>query len=102
MTAVMKVNKEIALDIRMSIDAKSNGIQMAVNRESPEIRFKIEKGSTPPEMYEGEYEITPILYDEIILKTGWKTMKTDMTIHPITIQEVSNPKGGITVTIGAV
>ena len=100
--AVMRVNKEIALDIRISLETHSQNIQMAVNRDSPEIRFKIDKGSTPLDPYEGEYEFTPILYDERVLNTAQKAMRQDVILHPITIQEVSNPKGGRTVTIGAV
>ena len=85
------MDKEIALDIRIK-----------VNRQNPDIRMKIDKGSTPPEYYEGEYEFTPILYDEQVLDTAWKTMQENVIIHPITIQEVSNSKGGRTVTIGVI
>ena len=52
--------------------------------------------------YDGPYEITPKINTEQILETRDKRMTEDLTVHQITIAEVSNPYGGKTVTIGIV
>ena len=50
--------------------------------------------------YEGPYEVTPLAYQDIILKTKDKNMTEDVTVKEIPIAEVSNPAGGLTLTIG--
>ena len=90
------------LDIRMSITAQNQHMQIDVQRNSPSMSMIIDKSMTPPEPYEGEYTVMPILYDETVLQTAWKTLNRNVTVLPIKIHEVSNPKGGKTITIGAV
>lgn len=48
--------------------------------------------------YEGPYEVTPNV-DGQVLPTANKTMTSDITINKIPYAEVSNPGGGLTVTI---
>lgn len=49
--------------------------------------------------YEGSYEVTPS-FDEQVLATRSKTMRDDVTVHEIPVHRVSNPAGGVTVSIG--
>lgn len=49
--------------------------------------------------YEGEYEVTPRLYEQG-LATKHKTMMDDVTVHEIPVTITSNPHGGKTVLIG--
>ena len=49
--------------------------------------------------YTGVYEVTPS-GKKTVLQTAQKTMRNDVTIHPIPYYEVSNPAGGSTVYIG--
>jgi len=85
------VNRQAALDI-----------QLEVIRGSPDISMTIDKSVTPPKQYDGTYEPVPILYDELVLPTAHLLMTKNVRVQPITIYEVSNPKGGRTVTIGMV
>lgn len=49
--------------------------------------------------YEGTYDITPAC-EEQILFTADKILKQDIKVNQIPYAEVSNDKGGSTVTIG--
>lgn len=57
----------------------------------------LSQGTAP--VYAGDYEVTPSAEGEV-LKTAQKTMRKDLTIHPIPYFEVSNTAGGDTVFIG--
>ena len=48
--------------------------------------------------FDGEYEYTPS-WSEQTLPTAGKGMAKDLTIHEIEINEVSNPYGGLTLSI---
>lgn len=48
--------------------------------------------------YDGEYEITPKLQEQI-LKTASKTMRKNVTIKEVPVSETTNPDGGTTVVI---
>lgn len=50
--------------------------------------------------YEGDYEVTPKMYEETTLPTTGKKCTEDITVHKIPQYEVSNPAGGITAIIG--
>lgn len=56
---------------------------------------------TPPvhPSYDGPYEVTPRFYKQK-LETKEKLMTDDVTVDVIPVHEVTNPAGGITVTIG--
>lgn len=55
-------------------------------------------GSYPK--YEGDYEVTPSLSEEITLETAKKLMSDDVTIHKVPRYDVANEAGGKTVYIG--
>ena len=56
---------------------------------------------TPPvhPSYDGPYEVTPRFYEQT-LETKNKLMTDDVTVEIIPAHEVTNPAGGLTVTIG--
>ena len=56
---------------------------------------------TPPvhPSYDGPYEVTPRFYEQK-LGTKEKLMTDDVTVEVIPAHEVTNPAGGLTVTIG--
>ncbi len=57
-------------------------------------------GKSDYPVYEGEIVVASTIWNEQILPTKNHVLKSDITVEPIPIYEVSNPQGGITVTIG--
>lgn len=55
-------------------------------------------GRTYPH-YDGEYEVTPRLYEQS-LETNGKLMDNNVTVFEIPITRTTNPTGGQTVLIG--
>ncbi len=49
--------------------------------------------------YDGSYSVKPRIVEQT-LPTKKKSMENDMTVEAINYLEVTNPEGGITVTIG--
>lgn len=49
--------------------------------------------------YEGAYVVTPKVREQE-LETANKSMTTDVLVESIPYTEVSNPSGGMTITIG--
>lgn len=52
------------------------------------------------EPYEGTYQVTPKVKDEVVLPTKGKTLRDDVTVLKIPQFEVSNEEGGKTLIIG--
>lgn len=52
------------------------------------------------ETYDGDYAVTPKLYDDVILPTKDRRMKADVTVLKIPQFETSNESGGKTLFIG--
>ena len=52
------------------------------------------------EKYTGNYEVTPVLYDDQELLTRNKLMTDNVTVHEIPVTWTTNPYGGNTVVIG--
>lgn len=50
--------------------------------------------------YAGPYEIEPSLESDITLYTAKKTCSQDIVVLQVPIDEVLNPYGGLTLTIG--
>ena len=53
-------------------------------------------GATP---YEGAYEVTPVMNNNIVLETEGKMMQDDVTVKKIPHYEIENESGGTTVYI---
>lgn len=80
------------------------GVVLAIDDDSQaalEMGDAVIIGGTAP-IYDGEVEVTPKVNAEQILMTRNHLMMDDVTIHKITVNNVSNPYGGQTVTIGVV
>lgn len=52
------------------------------------------------EIYDGEYEVTPKVREEVVLDTFGKLMKDDVTVKEVPNYQTSNDAGGITFYIG--
>lgn len=52
------------------------------------------------EPYTGEYEVTPDISSEQVLKTANKYLAKDIVINPVPYSETANVQDGITVYIG--
>lgn len=50
--------------------------------------------------YEGEYEVTPSMNEDITLETAKKLMTDDVTVHKVPRYDVTNEAGGTTIYIG--
>lgn len=50
--------------------------------------------------YEGEYVVTPDLYDKQVLSTKNKSLSDDVTVLKVPYEEVTNLGGGYTAVIG--
>lgn len=68
-------------------------------KNSFEVTVEEGKGGTLVPPYEGDYVITPSAETQI-LQTGSKKMLDNVTVNPIPVKRVANPKGGTTVIIG--
>lgn len=55
-------------------------------------------GSYPK--YEGDYEVTPSMSEDITLETANKLMQDDVTVLKVPRYDVANEAGGTTVIIG--
>jgi hypothetical protein len=70
---------------------KENSIRVSVQNEI------IETQSAP---YEGSYEVIPSTISSIVLECKNKQMRHNVTVQKIPFEQVSNPQGGKTTTIG--
>ena len=59
-----------------------------------------DRGGEMPPTYDGDYTVTPSAEVAITLETSKKMLYSDITVNKIPYAEVSNNKGGKTVTIG--
>lgn len=55
--------------------------------------------ATDYDTYSGEYEITPLAWQDQTLNTANRICKENITVTEIPYYEVSNPQNGITVNI---
>lgn len=69
-----------------------------VGKISGNITYGVGEGDTSP-IYDGEYSILPLAFQETILKTKDKKMTDNIVVKEIPYYETSNPSGGNTVYI---
>lgn len=93
--------------MRLNVSFKENDSALNVsfqeNDESLKVSFseaQIVSGEDI-EIYDGPYAAFPKFRTQE-LKTAEKKMRYDVQIFPIMVHSVSNPQGGITVTIGSI
>lgn len=69
--------------------------------ESPELEINFEPLTIEvvPDPYVGDYTVIP-KFREQVLPTHHKNMAADVVVSTIPVEQVSNPSGGLTITIG--
>lgn len=69
--------------------------------EEPVINFELEQAIeiVHADYYEGEYVVTPKMFEGTVLPTKDKTMADDVTVLEVPFYEVTNESGGTTVYI---
>ena len=55
---------------------------------------------TSHNVYEGDYIVTPLVNNEVVLETNGKLMEDDVTVLRVPYLETANPSGGNTAFIG--
>lgn len=77
----------------ISIGAPSIKISIGQNKVTVDTGTQIARdGSGFPE-YEGDYIVTPLAYNQTILKTSGKRMADNVTVREVPYYEVSNVEG---------
>lgn len=76
----------------------------AVLKDIKELKIQIESGGsggggTVLPVYEGPYTVTPTAYAQQVLATQHTSVMHNITVEAVPIEEVSNTRGGLTVTI---
>lgn len=75
-------------------------LDIMIEMTEQELELELETPGYTPPIYEGPYEVTPNFTDQV-LETAEKMMSDDMVVKEIPVAEVSNPAGGLTLTIGS-
>lgn len=58
-----------------------------------ELGIVLQGGGSVYPWYDGETEVTPRAYDEVVLYTNGKVMPSDVTVFRVPYYETSNPDG---------
>lgn len=92
------------INVPMEVSASLADVTALVASNMAEVPVNIESNYVvgTGDIYTGKTDVTPILYNKQILSTRGKLMPDNVTVRPITILDVSNPYGGVTITIGAI
>lgn len=75
-------------------------IQAPVNSSTRKLTGVIAQSGGSFPKYEGDYEVTPSLSEEIKLETAKKLMTDDVTVKKVPRYDVANEAGGTTIYIG--
>ena len=51
-------------------------------------------------IYKGDYEVTPMVVEDVILHTEGRKLKGNVKVNKIPVFQESNPEGGETLIIG--
>lgn len=69
-----------------------------IKKISGNITYGVGEGDASP-IYEGDYNVLPLAFQETVLQTKNKKLVNDIVIKEIPYYETSNPSGGNTVYI---
>lgn len=75
-----------------------NGNISPIKKISGNITYGIGEGDFSP-VYDGDYNVTPLAFQEVTLKTKDKKLIEDIVVKEIPYYETTNPSGGNTVYI---
>ncbi len=75
------------------------GKKPAVEFELGSVRV-IEVGTGGSKPYEGDYDVTPKIYEPVVLPTRNRLLTRDVNVAKIPQYEVSNAAGGLTLIMG--
>ena len=95
------INISLHSESAFEISIDSSDFDVEISKSDFDIDFAeavIVQGERLPD-YEGEYAVLPKVTEQV-LPTKDTSMTDDVTVLSIPISSVSNPEGGITVTIG--
>jgi hypothetical protein len=92
-------NKKKKISGNISPVGTINGNVLSKRKISGNITYG--NGSSDPSapVYYGEYEVTPLAFEQTVLNTSNKLMKKNVTVKEIPYYETSNLGGGVTVYI---
>lgn len=92
------IDSVLYLDVFLS--ESSQELDIFLEDSSQELEIEMLGGSEGRlPWYLGEYEADPRKVEQT-LETKNKSMREDVTVHPIFYAETSNPSGGLTAVIG--
>lgn len=86
------------LDIR--VENIQEEIELELVMDVSELELELDSSGYIPETYDGPYEVTPDFEDQV-LETEDLLMSDDVIVKEIPVAEVTNPAGGLTLTIGS-
>lgn len=88
-----------SLDFGNAVAIDGTEVCLGINIDGAEIGVFYDTGGGSFPVYPGPYEYIPVFMDQVAPTEG-KWMRQDVVFRAISVLEVSNPQGGITVTIG--
>lgn len=88
------------LDIRIEISLEEPDVQIGIENSVPDIEIELDGAGQSYPPYTGDVTVTPIPWEQQVLETANKALKSDIVILEIPYSSVSNPMNGKTVYIG--
>lgn len=82
----------------INVRSPNETVMASENAWSIEMKSGVLVGGFPA--YRGEYDVTPLPRDDVVLPTANRSMSDDVTVLRIPYYETSNPSGGYTAIIG--
>lgn len=82
------------------INNKSSVVDVVITSSGGTLIGVIEQSGGSYPKYEGDYEVTPSMSNNITLDTSNKILRDDITVKKVSQLEVDNTSGGTTLIIG--
>ena len=93
------MEKVIVIEGELSLSSFIEG-EMAMTSVIEGEIDKVVYVDTSQHIYDGDYIVTPLVNNEVILETNGKLMEDDVTVLRVPYLETANPSGGNTAYIG--
>ena len=88
------------IDLDITIETLVQELELELESAGGELELELESPGYIPPMYEGPYMVTPDFTSQV-LETAEKMMSDDVIVDEIPVAEVTNPAGGLTLTVGS-